>query len=75
MTTLGARVLDSPPQIVGRVPNDYAEELQRFLDQLGDFSDVVNTFLDEVSITEGGGTVTVELPGSGHARTFMLMGG
>ena len=74
MTQLGARPISDAPRLVGTSYNDKVQELQEFLDQMKALADVTNTFLDEITINEGGGTVTVDVGGDAFANQFLLMG-
>ena len=75
MTTLGVRVPREPPRIEGRSPQDYAQEMQEYLRDLGSLASVLNTLLSTLEIEAGGGTVEVSgLSGGGVADVFLLMG-
>ena len=75
MTQLGVRVPREPPRLEGRSPQDYAQELQEYLRDLGSLASVLNTLLSTLDIEAGGGTVEVSGLGSGGiGDVFLLMG-
>lgn len=75
MTTYGPRVLPDSPRLVGRSFNDSAQEIQEFLELLKNLSDVTNIIISQMTVQEGGGTVTVTLPGgNGKSMAYFLSG-
>lgn len=74
MTDYGPRVVPREITLVGRSWNDVVGELQNLVNNLVLQSDVTNIVLSEMRISEGGGTTTVELPGSGTGQSYFHMG-
>lgn len=74
MTEYGPRVISRRVTLTNRTWNDVREELQHLLDDLTAQTDVTNILLSETRISEGGGTTTVELPGSGSGLGYFVMG-
>lgn len=75
MTEYGPRVAAREVTLANRPWNDVREELQNILTNLVLQSDVTNIVLQELRISEGGGTTTVEFQGGDGDDALMLMGG
>lgn len=74
MTVLGPRVAKEAPKLVGRVPPDYAWELQEFLSDLQANADLLSVIVQELKVeVTGGGDVDVTL-GDGGDDSFFHMG-